>query len=251
MANTTKNQTKKRSVRKKRTGHFTGFLFWICLILLVTPPAVLGWILYSSQQDTGKPVLGNRYEGDLDPAITMDQMTAIENGVAALEGIEAYRVEMPTATLRVYADIADDAGSDAASSKADEIYGVITGILDPSVYFTQADGKKMYDVEIHVYNHPKSTETDDDGFVYLIKSKSSSMSEPRSQTVSQPVNAELAQKLRDQTAQRIAEEEAAKAAAEAEAQAQAEAEAQAAEEGGEAPAEEAPAEEAPAEGEGE
>lgn len=255
MANTKKTQTRKKSVRKKRTGHFTGFLFWICLILLVTPPAVLGWILYSSQQDTGKPVLGNRYEGDLDPAITMDQMTAIENGVAALEGIEASRVEMPTATLRVYADIADDAGADAANSKADEIYGVITGILDPSVYFTQADGKKMYDVEVHVYNHQKSQETDDDGFVYVIKSKSSSMSEPRSQTVSQPVNAELAQKLRDETAQRLAEEEAARAAAEAEAQAQAEAEAQAAEGGEapaeEAPAEEAPAEEAPAEGEGE
>lgn len=255
MANTKKTQTRKKSVRKKRTGHFTGFLFWICLILLVTPPAVLGWILYSSQQDTGKPVLGNRYEGDLDPAITMDQMTAIENGVAALEGIEASRVEMPTATLRVYADIADDADADAANSKADEIYGVITGILDPSVYFTQADGKKMYDVEVHVYNHQKSQETDDDGFVYVIKSKSSSMSEPRSQTVSQPVNAELAQKLRDETAQRLAEEEAARAAAEAEAQAQAEAEAQAAEGGEapaeEAPAEEAPAEEAPAEGEGE
>lgn len=239
MTNKNSNQTKKRSVRKKRTGHFTGFLFWICLILLVTPPAVLGWILYSSQQDTGKPVLGNRYEGDLDPAITKDQMTAVETAVAGLEGIEAYRVEMPTATLRVYADIADDANADAARAKADEIYGTVTGILDPSVYFTQADGKKMYDIEIHVYNHQKSEETDDDGFVYVIKSKSSSMSEPRSQLVSQPVNAELAQKLRDETAQRLAEEEAARAEAEAQAQAEAE--------GGEAPAEgegeEAPAEE--------
>ena len=250
MANTKTTQTKKRSARKKRTGHFTGFLFWICLILLVTPPAVLGWILYSSQQDTGKPVLGNRYDGDLDPAITKDQMTAIENGVAGLEGIEAYRVEMPTATLRVYADIADDAGADAVRGKADEIYGVITSVLDPSVYFTQADGKKMYDVEVHVYNHQKSEETDDDGFVYVIKSKSSSMGEPRSQLVSEPVNAELAQKLRDETAQRLAEEEAARAAAEAEAQAQAEAEAQAQTEGEEAPAEEAPAEES-SEGEGE
>ena len=144
----------------------------------------------------------------------------------------------------------DDAGADAARGKADEIYGVITSVLDPSVYFTQADGKKMYDVEVHVYNHQKSEETDDDGFVYVIKSKSSSMGEPRSQLVSEPVNAELAQKLRDETAQRLAEEEAARAAAEAEAQAQAEAEAQAQAEGEEAPAEEAPAEES-SEGEGE
>ncbi|MBE6129521.1 MAG: hypothetical protein E7185_09625 [Erysipelotrichaceae bacterium] len=250
MANTKTTQTKKRSARKKRTGHFTGFLFWICLILLVTPPAVLGWILFSSQQDTGKPVLGNRYDGDLDPAITKDQMTAIENGVAGLDGIEAYWVEMPTATLRVYANIDDGAGADAVRSKADEIYGVITSVLDPSVYFTQADGKKMYDVEVHVFNHWKSEETDDDGFVYVIKSKSSSMSEPRSQLVSEPLDAELAQQLRDETAQRLAEEEAARAAAEAEAQAQAEAEAQGETEGEEAPAEEAPAEES-SEGEGE
>ena len=255
MADTSKKQAKKRrAAKKKRTGHFTGFVFWICLILLVTPPAILGWILYSSQLDTGTPVLGNRYEGDLDPAITIEQMDRIQNAVSGIEGIEKVRIEMPTATLRIYADINDDADSDTAWYKSDDIYAAVTEILDPSVYFTQADGKKMYDLEIHVYNHQKSENTEeDDGFVYVIKNKSSGMSEPRTQVVSQPVNAELAQQLRDETAQRLAEEEAAKAEAEAAAQAEAEGgegeEAPA--EGEEAPAEEAPAEEAPAEGEGE
>ena len=239
MADTSKKQAKKKkAARKKRTGHFTGFVFWICLILLVTPPAILGWILYSSQLDSGKPVLGNRYEGDLDPAITLEQIDQINTQVNALEGVEKAWVQMPTATLRVYADINDDADSDAAREKSDAIYEIVTGVLDPAVYFTQADGKKMYDLEIHVYNHPKSENAEeDDGFVYVIKNKSSSMSDPRTQVVSVPVDSELAQQLRDETAERIAAEEAAKAEAEAAAKAEAE--------GGES--EEAPAEEEPAE----
>ena len=168
----------------------------------------------------------------------LEQIDQINTQVNALEGVEKAWVQMPTATLRVYADINDDADSDAAREKSDAIYEIVTGVLDPAVYFTQADGKKMYDLEIHVYNHPKSENAEeDDGFVYVIKNKSSSMSDPRTQVVSVPVDSELAQQLRDETAERIAAEEAAKAEAEAAAKAEAE--------GGES--EEAPAEEEPAE----
>ena len=103
------------------------------------------------------------------------------------------------------ADIADDAGADTANAKADEIYGVITSVLDPSVYFTQADGKKMYDLEIHVYNLKDNRESDE--FVYVIETKTSGMESPLKQTVSEPIDAELAQSLRDAVEERKAAEE--------------------------------------------
>ena len=224
----------------KRRGHLTGFIFWLCVLLIAAPIGLMGWILYSSQKDSGAPVLGNRYEGDLDPAITKNQLEEIEQSIAAMEGVEKSFVRMPTATLRVYLDIADDAGADTAYAKASEAYGVVTSILDPAVYFTQSEGKKMYDMEIHVYNLDEDREADN--FVYVIETKNSKMEGPKAQLVSEPLDAELAQELRDAVARR---EEAAR---------QAEAEAQAAQEAqpeGEVPPEgEAPAEgEEPAEGE--
>ncbi|MBR4162104.1 MAG: hypothetical protein IKR11_01195 [Solobacterium sp.] len=187
--------------KKKTTGHLTGLIFWICLILLVTPFAILGWILYSSSMDSDKPVFGNRYDGDLNPAITSEQLDQVESAAGSVSGVEKAKVEMSTATLRVYADISDSADSSQAYSVADEIYGKVTSILSPSVYFSQSDGKKMYDMEIHVYNTSENTESD--SFVYVIKTKTSSMSEPVDNLVSEPIDAELAQSLRDDVEARL------------------------------------------------
>lgn len=212
MAEVKSAQVKRPANQKKRKsgGHGTAVVFWICLVLIIAPFAILGWILVSSSMDSDKPVLGNRYEGDLDPAITKSDMENVSDAVSAIEGVESVDVEMPTATLRVYADINDDADSAAASAKADEVYNAVAGILDPSVYFTQTDTEKMYDLEIHVYNHLE--DTDPETYVYVIKNKTSSMTDPKTQLVSEPLDAELAQSLRDAVTARQAEEAAAESA---------------------------------------
>lgn len=202
------NSNVKRPTRKKvkKSGVGMTVVFWICLALIVVPVAILGWILISSSIESSAPVLGSRYDGDLDPAITKTNMSDIKTSVETIDGVESVDVEMATATLRVYADINDDANSDTASAKADEVYNAVAAILDPSVYFTQTDDKKMYDLEIHVYNHAE--EENEDTYVYVIKNKSSSMSEPKTQLVSEPLDAELAQSLRDAVTARKAAEEA-------------------------------------------
>ena len=157
------------------------------------------------------------------PGITKEQMTEIENAVASLGDVENSSVQMVTATMRVYADVPDDWGVDAVRAKADEIYSTVTSILDPAVYFTQTDGRKMYDIEIHVYNLAADRESD--AFVYVIENKTSSMGSPIASVVSEPLDAELAQRLRDDVEARKAAEEEARLAEEAEAAAAAEAEA--------------------------
>ena len=140
----TQNKTKEtaRSLKKKNKTHRTGILFTICLILVLAPFVVLGWILFSSSMDTGTPVLGNRFEGDLDPAITKNQMNDVESAVKALGGQDNAFVTMTTATLRVYVDVADDANEETVNAKADEVYNTVASILDPAVYFTKTDSKK-------------------------------------------------------------------------------------------------------------
>ena len=162
--------------------------------------------------DTGTPVLGNRFEGDLDPAITKNQMNDVESAVKALGGQDNAFVTMKTATLRVYVDVADDANEETVNAKADEVYNTVASILDPAVYFTKTDSKKQYDLEIHVYTLPERTDAEGENFIYVIDTKTSNMAEPQKQTVSVAKDQAVADKLRQAVLDRQA---AASASAEA------------------------------------
>lgn len=185
-------QTRKKNMSKKAKR--TNKVFWTCLIIFLLPFAVFGWMLMSAAMDTGSPILGERYEGDLDPAITKAELETIKDKTSSLSGVEKTDINLATATLRVYADIGDLADAEAAKTTAHEIYDVVTSTLDPNVYFTQTDDKKMYDMEVHVYN--RDTEMDQPGWVYVIETKNSGMEKPITQLVSQPLDPELAEQLR-------------------------------------------------------
>lgn len=190
-------KTAVHTVKKKhKKSNRTRTIFWVCLVLLLTPCVILAWILISSALDSGSPVLGHRYDNDLNPAITKTEMKSVKEAVSSISGVESVDVEMATATLRIYADITDSATSETAFSTADSIYTAVTQILDPSVYFTQHDDMKMYDLDIHVYN--LSDDRDSDAFVYVEKIKNSGMEEPTQQLVSTAIDEELAQSLRDE-----------------------------------------------------
>ncbi len=200
MATKKKTTTKKKKTRKNRnTG--SKVIFWLAFILFITPFVVLGWILVSAAMDTNSPIIGNRYDGDLDPAITKSDLDTIEKNVKGITGVQESSVNLATGTLRVYADIADSANADEARSMADQVYRTVTQVLPVDTYFTQSGGKKMYDLEVHVYNSMKDTESD--SFVYVIETRNSSMTEPVVQLVSEPVDAELAEQLRQAVENRL------------------------------------------------
>ncbi|MCR5230112.1 MAG: heavy-metal-associated domain-containing protein [Solobacterium sp.] len=196
---------KKTTVKRKKTGknRNTGakVIFWLAFVLFITPFAVLGWILVSAAMDTNSPIIGSRYDGDLDPAITKSDLDTIEKNVRGMTGVQAAEVNLATGTLRVYADITDSASAEEAKSMADQVYRSVIQVLPVDPYFTQAGGKKMYDLEVHVYNSDKNTE--DDSFIYVIETRNSSMAEPVVQLVSEPVDAELAEQLRQAVENRL------------------------------------------------
>ncbi len=189
-----------RKKKKSRAYKRTRFVFWTVFILFITPFVILGYILLSAAGDTGKPILGNRYEGDLNPAIAEDQLKQISASVKGISGVEDTYCNLAAGTLRIYADISDDASSDTASSIASSIYDDVSSVLDPSVYFSQHDDMKMYDLEIHVYT--QNSDADADNFVYVIETKTSSMDAPVTQLVSEPIDAALAEELRQKVEER-------------------------------------------------
>lgn len=174
------------------------FIFVGILIILI-PFIILGVILIQASMSTGKPILGDRFKNDLNPAITSEQLKEISTKIKGQSNVDSVDVSLKTATLRVYVDVSDTSSEQQVMDMSKSAYQDVISILDVNTYFTQHDGKEMYDIEIHAYNQDKNTE---ENFIYVITNKNSSMEKEHSQVVSKALDPELAQQLRDDVIER-------------------------------------------------
>ncbi|MDO5085270.1 MAG: hypothetical protein Q4D47_02385 [Erysipelotrichaceae bacterium] len=191
------SQTKK-SKPKMRRSKVRIFIFVGILIILI-PFIILGVILIQASMSTGKPILGDRFKNDLNPAITSEQLKEISTKIKGQSNVDSVDVSLKTATLRVYVDVSDTSSEQQVMDMSKSAYQDVISILDVNTYFTQHDGKEMYDIEIHAYNQEKNTE---ENFIYVITNKNSSMEKEHSQVVSKALDPELAQQLRDDVIER-------------------------------------------------
>lgn len=174
------------------------FIFVGILIILI-PFIILGVILIQASMSTGKPILGDRFKNDLNPAITSEQLKEIATKIKGQSNVDSVDVSLKTATLRVYVDVSDASSEQQVMDMSKSAYQDVISILDVNTYFTQHDGKEMYDIEIHAYNQDKNTK---ENFIYVITNKNSSMEKEHSQVVSKALDPELAQQLRDDVLER-------------------------------------------------
>ena len=188
------SQTKKeKKAKKKGRLDAASWIIIIGLLIIAVPCAAFLYILLSAQAATGTAISGDRFTGDLDPAITETQMANVVTSVETIEGVESAEVILKSATVRVYVDTLDEMTPEVAEGIANQAYEKLTAECDPSVYFTQTASKKMYDIEVHVYNLTENRDSEE--FVYVILSKSSSMEAPIARLVSEPLDPELATQL--------------------------------------------------------
>ena len=185
------NQEKK--AKKKGRLDAASWIIIIGLLIIAVPCAAFLYILLSAQAATGTAISGDRFTGDLDPAITETQMANVVTSVETIEGVESAEVILKSATVRVYVDTLDEMTPEVAEGIANQAYEKLTAECDPSVYFTQTASKKMYDIEVHAYNLTENRDSEE--FVYVILSKSSSMEAPIARLVSEPLDPELAAQL--------------------------------------------------------
>ena len=185
--------TKEKKVKKKGRMDAASWIIIIGLLIIAIPCAAFAYILLSAQAATGTAISGDRFTGDLDPAITETQMSDVATSVLTIEGVESSEVILKSGTLRVYVDTLDEMTPEVAEEIAYQAYDKLVEVCDPSVYFTQTASKKMYDVEVHAYNLEENRDSDE--FVYVIVNKSSSMEEPIARLVSEPLDPELAAQL--------------------------------------------------------
>ena len=140
----TKNKNKKPHV-----------VLGIVLIILLIPTILLGAILYSTLEDSSKPVIGQRYENELDPAITEENIKSLENTLT-FDNAEKVEINFKSARISILIDMKDDASKDTIKKTVTTAFEKVNEVLPIDTYFTnKVDGEtttKMYDLQIDAYN---------------------------------------------------------------------------------------------------
>ncbi len=198
-----------KTVKKKRKLSKPAIFLIVGIIIIVVPCLIFGGILLSSAMNTGTPIFGDRYEGDLDPAITSEDMSKIKGEIEALEGVESVDVVLPSGQLRVNINTDDSLSKDEIKELINSAYEIVKTDLPLETYFTSSDTKKMYDLAINAYNFINA---EDDGMIYYELTKNAMSENEIIQLVSEPLNPELVEEIEaaqnPETAEDTANEEA-------------------------------------------
>jgi hypothetical protein len=100
-----------------------------------------------------------------------------------MNGVKDVKIELKSATLRVYIEI--DTNRDAnITANLQNAYDIVTKELKVEDYFSIKGLQKNYDLEIHGYNQVPSE--DNKGYIYGVLVKGSNMLEPSTQILTKP-----------------------------------------------------------------
>ena len=87
------------------------YLLWIALVVLIVPIVFFVYIVVDTSGKTGEPVVGNRFQNALDPAITEKDLSTVKNNLQIDNAVKT-EVILKSATLRVYVQLPDQTSSD-------------------------------------------------------------------------------------------------------------------------------------------
>lgn len=188
--------TQKTGIKKKR-HRISGasVILIVGIVVLLIPIFGFGYLLYSATLGTGTPLFGSRFTNDLNPPISKEQIATLETTIKGLAGVESATVNLKSATLRITVDTVDTSTEAAVKTLATQINTSIQTVVPVATYFTSSETKKMYDLEISVFNLKDGK--DKPNYFYFTITKNSNMKTWKIQEVSKPIDAALAQQLRD------------------------------------------------------
>ena len=192
------DSAKKKGRKKKQEKLGFNWVFFVCMVIIAIPCGVFLWILLSAMQDTGTPIVGNRFLNDLNPAIQTAQVEQIEQKIDGLAGVEKCEVNLIVATLRVTVDVEDTLTAEEVKTLALDVFGIVDTVVPMETYFTFANDQKQYDLEMNIFNNLSY----EDEFIMYNVVKNSYMDSYILQDVSTPIDAQLAQDLRDYVTER-------------------------------------------------
>lgn len=189
-----KKNKKVSSKQKTKAKKSSKVLYVIAIIVLLIPVCLLGYIYLGAKENSGKPVVGSRFDRSLDPAITEEDIQKVKDALK-FDQVDSIEVNLTSATLRITIDTADNISNDALTDVMNSAYDKVDDILPIKTYFTNQKSTKMYDLDIHVYNFvPDDTHSEDDQ-IYKEKTKNASNDKAVVDTLTTPRNKEEADEL--------------------------------------------------------
>lgn len=185
--------------KKKKKLSASALVLIIACVILAIPVIIFLVIIISASLKNGSPVLGNRFDNDLNPSINNSHMDAIVRDVKTISGVEDCETVMTSAQLRVNIDVKDNLTDKEIEQIAVQAYESVNRNLPINTYFTMSnDGERMYDLSINAYNYVPSSNEDANWISYVL-TKNSKMDQYELQNIATAINPELASKLRGET----------------------------------------------------
>lgn len=164
---------------RKRTWAF--YTIIVSLIILVLPVAYLGVTGIRSLLERGTPLVGDRYQNDLDPAIKDKDLETLKTALAEYEQVN---ISLKTSTLRIYV-LNDSITESNMNDFLTGVYEKVLGVFDKETYFTTRGVQKQYDLEIHAFNDSE------EAYAYGLLVKNANMEEPLFDLLSEPRSQEI------------------------------------------------------------
>lgn len=182
------------SKQKTKTKKSSKVLYVIAIIVLLIPVGLLGYIYLGAKENSGKPVVGSRFDKSLDPEITETEIQKVKDALK-FDNVDNIAVNLTSATLRITIDTADNISEKALTDIMDSAYDKVDQVLPIKTYFTNNDSTKMYDLDIHVYNFIPDDSHSEDDQIYKEKTKNASNKKAVEDTLTSPRNSEEADEL--------------------------------------------------------
>lgn len=189
--------TKKEKKKLSRSA----IVLIVGLIIIAIPVCIFVGILGISALQTGSPREGSRFEGDLEPAISEEQVAAVETKLNALSSVESIEVILKEGQLRIFIDTADTLSEEQIDSLLTSAYNAVNSELPISTYFTATESKKMYDLQINIYTTAEASPLgDENGRQYKLLHKNSAEETYGIDDLAHPKDPALAAELEGLTA---------------------------------------------------
>lgn len=188
-------KTEKPKKTKKRLSR-SALVLIIGLFIIAVPIIIFLSILGISALQAGTPREGSRFDGDLKPEITKDQVSTLQSDLESIGQLDSVEIKLAQGQLRIYIDTNDSLSEEQVDSIITSAYNKVNSLLPVNTYFTSTESSKMYDLSINVYTQVEASEIgSSNSRQYKLLHKNSTESQYEIEDLAHPKNPELAAEL--------------------------------------------------------
>ena len=188
-------KTEKPKKTKKRLSR-SALVLIIGLFIIAVPIIIFLSILGISAMQAGTPREGSRFDGDLKPEITKDQVSTLQSDLESIGQLDSVEIKLAQGQLRIYIDTNDSLSEEQVDSIITSAYNKVNSLLPVNTYFTSTESSKMYDLSINVYTQVEASEIgSSNSRQYKLLHKNSTESQYEIEDLAHPKNPELAAEL--------------------------------------------------------